>query len=130
MQIDEIVYHKVPMSKDDIIEPAKETIYDLIRKARTQALLEGIEANTIILNKNMVKVNSFLTTDGLRGLVEIPSMICGLNAYWTEDELPDGYSFAILEGPKNRLAQFESIGMEPDELRKAAEIYRAIKEKI
>lgn len=43
-------------------------------------------------------------------------------------KLPEGYSFAVLEGPKDRLAQFEAIGMEPEELRKAAEIYRKIKE--
>ena len=50
--------------------------------------------------------------------------------YFTKDELPENYSFAVLEGPDTRLAQFESIGMEPEELRKAAELYRRIKEVI
>ena len=38
--------------------------------------------------------------------------------------------FALVRGPSenSRLAEFESIGMEPEELRKAAEIYRKIKE--
>ena len=61
----------------------------------------------------------------------IPPMICGMNAYFTKNDLPEGYSFAMFEGrnvTNDRLAQFESIGMEPDELRKAAEMYKRIKE--
>lgn len=71
-------------------------------------------------------------TSRIRGYACLPTMFCGLNVYLTDDELPDGYSFAVFEGPdrSDRLEQFESIGMEPDELRKAAEIYRAIKEVI
>lgn len=98
-----------------------------IRKANAEAIRNGIKANTVLINKNMVKVNGFPMQ--LYGSFRImPDMICGMNVYWTKDELPDGYSFAVLEGPKNRLEQFEAIGMEPDELKKAAELYRRVKE--
>jgi hypothetical protein len=37
--------------------------------------------------------------DGIRTL---PPMICGLNMYFTVDELPEGYSFAVLERPEHK----------------------------
>lgn len=123
---DKIVYKKEFLLDSDIISEPKETIYDLIKKAHQRALCEGIEANTIVINKNMVKVNSF-PFGVLNSIRTVPPMICGMNVYFTKDELPENYSFAILEGPPNRLQQFESIGMEPDELRKAAELYKLIK---
>lgn len=123
----EIVYrHAVDINIEDISDP-KESFIDLVIEAQKRATREGIEANSIIINKNMVKVPSFITTDVLGGYRQLPAMFCGLNVYFTKDELPDNYSFAIFEGPSNRLAEFESIGMEPDELRKAAEIYKNIK---
>lgn len=88
---------------------------------------EDIKANSIVINENMVRVpETWIRTPF--GASMLPRMICGMNVYLTTNELPDNYSFAVLEGPVNRLAQFESIGMEPDELRKAAEVYRRIME--
>lgn len=123
---DQIIFKKETLLDNDVISEAKETIYELIKKSYQRALCEGIKVNTIIINKNMVKTNSFpfAFLDGIR---TVPPMICGLNVYFTENELPENYSFAILEGPANRLQEFESIGMEPDELRKAAEMYKKIK---
>lgn len=123
---DQITYKKEYLTDYDILSEAKENIYELIKKSYQRALCEGIRANTIIINENMVKVSSFPFTfiDGIR---TIPDMICGMNVYFTKDELPKNYSFAICEGPVNRLAEFESIGMEPDELRRAAELYRLVK---
>ena len=89
---------------------------DKILEARHAAMREGIKVNSVIINKNMVRVT--------------PTLFCGLNVYLSDKDLPDGYSFAVFEGPENRLAQFEAIGMEPDELRKAAELYRKIKEEL
>lgn len=124
-----ITYHKVPFPTDAKIEDGREQFIELVRKAQIEAFKEGIKANTIVINENMVKVDSFpFSGIGGLGLRFAPTMFCGMNVFLTKDELPDGYSFAILEGPENRLAQFESIGMEPDELRKAAELYRKIKE--
>lgn len=105
-----------------------ESFVDRVREAYNYAIREGIKANTIIINENIVKVPETWIRMPSGGARMLPPMICGLNAYWTKNELPENYSFALLEGPNNRLAQFESIGMEPDELRKAAELYRKIKE--
>ena len=109
------------------IEAQREQFYKLVKKATAQALSEGIKANSIVINENMVRVPE-TWIDTPFGARKLPNMICGLNVYLTTNELPEGYSFAVLEGPNNRLAQFESIGMEPDELKKAAELYRRIKE--
>lgn len=127
-----ITYVKKYIRKDDVIKESKESIFDLIIKAQKKAAREGIEANSIVIDKNLVKVPSTAISDCLGGLRILPTMICGLNAYWTSDELPNNYSFAIFQGRSrdDRLAEFESIGMEPDELRKAADIYRAIKESL
>lgn len=102
-----------------------------VREAHARAISEGIQANAIVINRNMVKVPETWVagTDG-RTITSLPEMICGLNIIWTMDELPDNYSFALMAGYRDnaRLAEFEAIGMEPEELRKAAEIYRKIKE--
>jgi hypothetical protein len=111
-----------------MMEAVKESWYKSVVDAYHQAMQEGIKANTIVINENMAKVESFPMRTPIGGGVIVPAMVCGLNVVFTKDELPDGYSFAVLENPNNRLAQFESIGMEPDELRKAAELYRKIKE--
>lgn len=129
---EEKIYIKEPMRPDDLIEAGNKTIIDLAMEATKEALKEGIKANSIIINQNMCKVSETWFRDGFGGAQCIPPMICGLHAYFTKDELPDGYSFAVLEGPEHedRLKQFESIGMEPDELRKAAELYRCIQERM
>lgn len=110
-----------------VMRPKEGSFIELLRKTTAQALAEGIKANSVIINENMVRVNdAWINTPlGPRGL---PRMICGLNVYLTKDELPENYSFGVLEGPNDRLSRFEAIGMEPDELRKAAELYRKVKE--
>ena len=108
-------------------EAVKESFYELVKKATAQAMSEGIKANSIVINENMVRVPETWIRTPLGARV-LPRMICGLNVYLTTNELPENYSFAVLEGPNNRLAKFESIGMEPDELKKAAEMYRRVKE--
>ncbi len=112
---------------DNRIEAEREKFFELIKKATAEAMNEGIKANSIVINENMVRVDETWIKTPL-GARMLPRMICGLNVYLTTNELPENYSFAVLEGPENRLAQFESIGMEPDELRKAAELYRRVKE--
>lgn len=104
--------------------------FEMVHKAYKQAIAMGIKVNSIIINENMVRVKSFPVGTGGRGISILPEMICGLNVIWNVDELPENYSFALVQGPSkdSRLAKFEAIGMEPEELRKAAEIYRKIKE--
>lgn len=120
-------YNLDQLGSNDVIREAQETAYELLLKSIKRAVREGIEANSIVINGSMVKVNEHFNPD-VRRL--FPPMICGLNVYWSKDELPDGYSFAIFESPhqSDRLAEFESIGMEPAELKKAAEMYRYFKE--
>lgn len=113
------------------VEVNTDRYFEMIHKAHKQAIAMGIKVNSIVINENMVRVPETLIP-GLnkRELRMLPEMICGLNVIWTVDELPNNYSFALVQGPSKdtRLARFESIGMEPEELRKAAEIYRKIKE--
>ena len=113
------------------VEVNTERFVEMVRKAHARAITEGIQANAIVINQNMVKVPETWAggIDG-RYAISLPEMICGLNIIWTMDELPDNYSFALVAGYRNnaRLAKFEAIGMEPEELQKAAEIYRKIKE--
>lgn len=106
---------------------SNESFIGLVKKAYAEAMREGIKINSIVINQNMVKVEEFGTVVGGHGVI-MPTMFCGLNVYFTKDELPEMYSFALVNGPESRLAQFESIGMEPEELKKAAELYRRVKE--
>lgn len=106
------------------------SIFELIREAQIEAFRRGIKANSVIINENMVEVRPH-GFESFNNYVDIPPMICGLNVVLTKDELPEDYSFAICEtSHKHRLQEFESIGMEPDELRKAAELYRKVKEMV
>lgn len=115
----------------DVVREINDSIYDSIIKAINEACREGIKANSIVINENMVKVPEYFNKDVRR---IFPTMICGLNVYWTKNELPDGYSFAIFEDKykQDRLTEYESIcsdfGMSIDELRKAAEMYRYFKD--
>lgn len=114
----------------DHIHKMTDSFVDRVREAYNCAIREGIEVNSIIINKNIVKVPATWIRRPYGGAIELPPMVCGLNVYLTEDELPKTYSFALVKTTVHgdRLAQFESIGMEPDELRKAAELYRRIRE--
>lgn len=129
---DKITYTKVPLGPECKIEESDKTFVEVVMDSYLAALREGIEANSILINTNMVKVPSFVMPTPVGAFLQMPDMICGLHVYWTDKELPDGYSFAIMKGrsPEDRLAQFEAIGMEPDELRKAADLYRKIKEEL
>ena len=117
---------------EDYIHKVQESFIDRVREVHACAIREGIEVNSIVINKNMVKVPAVWIKTPCGSTVELPPMFCGLNVFLTEDELPETYSFALVQTPERetRLGQFESIGMEPEELRKAAELYRKIKEAI
>lgn len=118
------------MRTPDPVAETNRSLVDLIAKARKEALVRNIEVNSIIINQNMVEVPETWYRDGF-ATRSLPPMICGLHAYFTKDELPDEYTFAVLKGPEyeDRLKAFESIGMEPDELKKAADFYRRVKGK-
>ena len=62
---EKITYVKVPMERGDVLEAPKVSFFKMVRKAQIQAMSEGIKANTIVINKNIVKVPSFIYGDGL-----------------------------------------------------------------
>ena len=71
-----------------------------IHAAMNEAKKEGIKANSIVINENMVKVRPFLIPHGEYAPASYACgpMICGLNVYFDSKSLPDGYSFALCEG--------------------------------
>ena len=71
-------------------------ILEKIREAQRLAEIEQIKANSIVINKNFVKTPKLYFHN--KGTVSIlPPMICGLEMYFTDNDLPENYSFAILE---------------------------------
>ena len=72
---------------------------EAIRVAQKLAIRENIAANAIILNKKYVKITPWLLPNAMGEISAMPPMICGLDMHFTIDELPDNYSFAILEKP-------------------------------
>lgn len=91
---------KKPLELDDGWKKLMESIH----AAMNEATKEGIKANTIIINENMVKIRLFIIPHGMYAPASkfMPPMICGLNVYFTANELPDGYSFAVCEGAPRR----------------------------
>jgi hypothetical protein len=115
-----------PHAMQAVFDSPLRALIERASEAEQEALRIGIKANSILINQNMVEVPELFSTR-----FRTPHMICGLNVYLTKHDLPDGYSFAVFHTPNNpedRLAKFEAIGMEPEELRKAAELYKEIKE--
>ena len=80
--------------KDDL-ELGK-SFQEMAMEAVKHAFKEGIKANSIIINKDFVRVKNAWITNGF-SYSELPDMICGLEVYLTDDELPDNYSFAVVE---------------------------------
>ena len=93
---------KIELTNEEDLTYEPKGIYEKILDAYKQAIREDIKANAIVINKNLVKVPSHWANIMGR-YIEIPTMICGLECYFVEDELPDNYSFAILEANKTQL---------------------------
>jgi len=71
-------------------------ILEKIREAQRLAEIEQIKANAIVINENFVKTPKLYVYN--KGTASVlPPMICGLEMYFTDNELPDNYSFAILD---------------------------------
>lgn len=79
------------LTPDDNIEEVKVRTYELLRAAIAEATRNGIKANSIVINKNMVRVPE--------SFGQWPEMICGLHCFFTADELPNGYAFSIQHAP-------------------------------
>ena len=86
------------ITADDVISESAKSLADMLAEAKAKALKEGIKANTVIIDEHFAKVNAFDFVFG-RDVMHLPPMICGLEVQ-VSDELPDGYSFAVLEAPE------------------------------
>lgn len=89
----------VEITDIESLEQSKSDIWDMIREAQELALKEGIKANSIVINKKFVKVPS-VWVNIVGSPRQLPVMICGLECYFTDNEFPDNYSFAVLETPQ------------------------------
>ena len=79
----------VKIPEDSIFEESSKSIYELIAEAVHEATRNNIKANSIVINKNLVKVPERFG--------EYPTMICGLKTYNVSCDLPDDYLFAVLQ---------------------------------
>ena len=79
----------IRLTDEDIIEEAHKSIYELIADAIHEATRNNIKADSIVINRNLVRVPERYG--------EYPTMICGLKAYNTSCDLPDDYLFAVLQ---------------------------------
>ena len=91
---------KIELTNEEDLTYEPKGIREMVLDAYKQAIREDIKANSIIINKKFVKVPSHWANI-MGSYIEMPTMICGLECYVVEDELPDNYSFAILES-KNK----------------------------
>ena len=99
----ETVYVKKEFDK--VVDPvASVSFKELLARVQDcidAAYKENIKVNSIVINENMVKVKPFLMQDGIM-VRPSPPMICGLNVYFDSKDLPDGYSFALVEGAERK----------------------------
>lgn len=82
--------------------------FDLIMESIREAARQGIKADSIVINRNMVFVPEKFG--------ERPAMVCGLNAYLSTDDLPDTYSFAVLESKREKTNADRIRAMSDEEL--------------
>ena len=83
-------------------------ILEHIEKAQKQALKEHIRANTILIDKEVAKLNGFYFKSSCNFITQIPNMILGLKVIYSDnlsDELGIKTNFAItrVEEPKKYL---------------------------
>lgn len=95
------------------------SVIDALLEALKIANRENIKANSVIINKNFVKTPDLHMIGGV-----LPPMICGLEMTLTADELPENYSFAVLEAGKTEREKL----VEVTENKTAKEIYLWLKE--
>lgn len=83
------------INEKDILEYEPCGIHEMIRDALAESFREKIKANSIVINKRFVKTPRLFVNN-----MELPPMICGLECYFTDNELPEDYSFAVIEAIK------------------------------
>lgn len=77
----------VRITEDDILD-VPNSPYELILEAIKESIKADIKANSIVINRNLVKVPE--------AFGQYPAMICGLKCHFTSNDLPDDYLFSVL----------------------------------
>ena len=98
---------KLLIKPDDTMEEINGSCYELLRAVLAEATRNGIKANSIVINKNMVRVPE--------SFGQWPEMICGLHCFFTADELPDGYAFSVQHAPGKKITNGDHIRSMTDE---------------
>lgn len=102
----EIITGRVELTNADELSLGK-SLTEYIFEARQAALKEDIKANTVMISKRLAKVNRFVQSFVPSSYAEFPPLICGLEAYVT-DEMPKEFAFGLVEAPMTqREAVFE-----------------------
>lgn len=94
---------------EEMLSEAKISLTDLIMEARKQALKEDIKANTVMISKRLAKVNRFIHIFGNGGYADFPPLICGLEAFVT-DEMPEEFAFGLVEAPTTQREHYIEEG--------------------
>lgn len=84
------------LSHDDVVDDVQKSLHDWVKEAYKQAIKEGIDANTVVLNKNFIKTNGFAFCISNHFWHDLPPMICGLEIRVTDD-LPEKVDFALIK---------------------------------
>lgn len=93
-----IKYSTDTITDKDDLELGK-SFQEMAIEAVKHAVKQGIKANSIIINKDFVRVKKAWINNGF-SCSELPDMICGLEVYLTDNDLPENYSFAVVEKPQ------------------------------
>jgi hypothetical protein len=99
----------VELTDADLLD-AKLSLEDFIWEAHKTALHNGIRANAVMINKRIVKTSGFAHAFA-GGFMDIPPMICGLEAYVTA-EIPNEFAFGLVEVPMTQREKVYREGYE------------------
>lgn len=75
-----------------------DNILEAIKKARIEAIKQGIRANAIIISPEFHYIREFVVSENGRYANLMPPMLCGMKMYIdSAGETPEEYAFAIVD---------------------------------
>ena len=104
----------IPIQEIDPIEEKKmeqigESIVQTLMKARNRAIMEGIRANTVVIDRGFARVHGFCMEDADWTPLLFPEMIAGMKTLF--DDLPDErvamYMLEMDPPPESRIKRLE-----------------------
>lgn len=87
-----------------------DNIYEHILEARKEAQKRYIEANTILIDKEIAYTNNLFVQDDYM-ITEYPPMIFGMKVYY-DNNLPNNANFIITQTSKNKMEQINELESE------------------